>query len=122
MGDRAVVKSLSQCMGAISWGKPTLFRYRFNLANVYERWSKPVNPEAGADIVEYDDKKITRNIKYVVTVLGSLLPIVCIVVLYVVKNVSWRIGIMAMFTALFSAVLVVFTSASESEIFASTAV
>ena len=54
-------------------------------------------------------------------ILASLLPVVCIVVLHVVKSVGWRLGATAFFTAGFATALVIFTSAKEVEVFASTA-
>ena len=78
-----------------------------------------MDPEAG--IVRYEETTLVTYTKSVVTIIAALLPIVCIVVLYVVQSNGWRLGIMAMFTAAFAAILVVFTSAKEVEVFASTA-
>jgi len=64
---------------------------------------------------------LTRYSKAAVTIIASLIPIVCIVVLYVIHNNGWRLGTMAFFTAAFAAVLVILTSAKEVEIFAATA-
>jgi hypothetical protein len=77
--------------------------------------------EAGEGIKQYTAKTIIKYVKSVVTVLASILPIVCIIVLYEVQDNHWRLGIMALFTAAFAAVLVIFTSAKEVEIFAGTA-
>jgi phage-related protein len=74
-----------------------------------------VGVEAGLDIVRYVETILMRYTKYVVTVLASMLPIVSIVVLYTVQTVGWRLGVMAIFTAAFAAVLVIFTSANEVE-------
>jgi hypothetical protein len=54
-------------------------------------------------------------------ILASLLPVVCIVVLHAVTSVGWRLGATAFFTAGFASALVIFTSAKEVEVFASTA-
>lgn len=59
--------------------------------------------------------------KTVVMVLASLLPVVCIAVLYKINSIGWRLGAMAFFTAAFTVVLAIFTSAREIEVFAGTA-
>ncbi|KAF4629709.1 hypothetical protein G7Y89_g8437 [Cudoniella acicularis] len=85
----------------------------------HKSWSQQVDAEAG--IVFYEETKLTKYSKAVVTIIASLIPIVCIVVLYVLKSNGWRLGTMAFFTAAFAAILVIFTSAKEVEIFAGTA-
>ncbi|PVH83441.1 hypothetical protein DL98DRAFT_513322 [Cadophora sp. DSE1049] len=83
--------------------------------------SREINPEAGPDLAHYEETVLVKYTRYVITILASLLPIVCIVILWAVHSVGWRLGIMAIFTAAFASILVVFTSAKEVEIFASTA-
>ena len=79
------------------------------------------DPEAGPDIDNYKETTIQRYARYLVMILASLLPVVCIVVLHAVNSVGWRLGATAFFTAGFAAALVIFTSAKEVEVFASTA-
>lgn len=57
----------------------------------------------------------------VATLLSSLLPVVSIVVLYLVHSMPARLGIIAAFTAGFSVVLSIITSASRIDNFAATA-
>lgn len=86
-----------------------------------QSYTKEVNPELGPDIAQYDATTALRYTRYVVTTLASLLPMLCIIVLWSIHSVGWRLGVMAMFTAAFAGILVIFTAAREVEIFASTA-
>lgn len=71
--------------------------------------------------MEYEESKLATIASIVGTVLASLLPIICILVLYFVRSTLTRLGIMVVFTTLFSTTLAIFTSARRVEIFASTA-
>jgi hypothetical protein len=84
-----------------------------------QSWTQQVDAEAG--IVLYEETTIMKYSKFVVTVLASLVPVVCIVVLYEIHSNDWRLGTMAFFTAAFATALVIFTAAKEVEIFAGTA-
>lgn len=55
------------------------------------------------------------------TALSSLLPIVSIIVLYLVESVPKRLGIVAIFTAVFPLTLTIITTAKRPEISAATA-
>lgn len=78
-----------------------------------------MDPKAG--IVRYEESTIVMVTNIIGTVLSSLLPILSIIVLYFVKNTLTRLGIVVIFTTLFSATLTIFTSARRVEVFASTA-
>ena len=54
-------------------------------------------------------------------VLSLLLPIVSIIVLYLVESVPKRLGIVAIFTAVFSLTPTIITTAKRTEISAATA-
>jgi hypothetical protein len=55
------------------------------------------------------------------TIISALLPILSVVVLYCVKNMWVRLGLVAMFTVLFSLVLSLIAPAKRIEVFAATA-
>lgn len=69
----------------------------------------------------YPEKLLETITSVLSTILSSLLPVVSIVVLYLVQSMPARLGIIATFTAGFSVVLSIITSATRSENFAATA-
>ena len=72
-------------------------------------------------MTDYSDRTIARLSSLIVTVISSVFPIVGVIILYFVKDLLARIGIIAGLTAAFSLVLALVTSAKKSEIFAATA-
>lgn len=78
-----------------------------------------MDPEAG--IVRYEESTLAVATKIIGTVLSSFLPVLSIIVLYFVKDTLTRLGIVVLFTTLFSATLTIFTSAGRVEVFTSTA-
>lgn len=81
---------------------------------------KPVawDPESG--ICDYSESTILTVLDICGTVVSSLLSISAIVVLYLVSNMSVRLGIVAAFTAVFALVLALMTKARRVEIFVAT--
>jgi len=71
--------------------------------------------------VYYSDTKLLRGLKLVITAVASLLPIVSIVVLCSVVSMKKRLGIIGVFTTVFSLSLGVMTGGRAIEIFAATA-
>lgn len=79
-------------------------------------------PKGGAgDVFKYHDSHIEVIMNILSTVLSSLLPVVAIVVLYLVQSTARRLAIIAGFTAAFSFLLTIITTAKRSENFAATA-
>lgn len=74
-----------------------------------------------SDIYTYRESTLYKFTAVVATTLSSLLPVLSIVVLYLVHSMPARLGIIAGFTAAFSFVLTVITSAQRVENFAATA-
>jgi len=72
------------------------------------------------NFVHYSDVKLLRGIKLAVTVVASLLPIVSIVVLCSIVGLKKRLGMIGLFTTMFSMSLGVMTSGKPIEIFAAT--
>ena len=72
-------------------------------------------------IVQYDDTQLTTISNAVGVVFASLVPTVSVLVLYFIKNMLVRIGLLVVFTAIFSAALALFTSARKIEIFSAIA-
>jgi hypothetical protein len=54
-------------------------------------------------------------------IISSILPTIVILVLYFVKRMIVRIGLVIIFTAIFSIALAIFTAARKVEIFSATA-
>ena len=94
------------------------------LVDIYDKvWgNRRKEPIAGnPDIVQYDDTQLTTISKAVGVVFASLVPTVSVLVLYFIENMLVRIGLLVVFTAVFSAALALFTSARKIEIFSAIA-
>ena len=83
------------------------------------RFRAPTDLEHG--LYEYEEKTVLRIADIAGTIISSLLPVVAVVVLYCVKNMLARLGLVALFTVLFSLVLIIITRAKRIEVFAATA-
>ncbi|KAH6670469.1 hypothetical protein B0J14DRAFT_596301 [Halenospora varia] len=62
-----------------------------------------------------------KSLKAASKVIASMVPILVMIVLYVADSVEKKLGLTVMFSGLFSALLLYFTSASMKEVFATTA-
>lgn len=71
--------------------------------------------------VLYEDHTVLRVLQAVKALVACMLPIIGIVVLNAVKDMSARLGIIAAFTAIFSLALCYMTSAGLKDIFSATA-
>lgn len=96
------------------------------LVDIYDRlWGNrrkqpvPVDPDSG--IVEYEDTRLLAISNAVGVIFASLAPTISALVLYFIKNMLVRIGPLVVFTAVFSAALVVFTKDRKIEIFSAIA-
>lgn len=67
---------------------------------------------------ELTDKKMLRWTFMVASVLASALPILSIVILYWVRSIKVRLGLIAVFNIVCSFALACFTSAKRAEVFA----
>lgn len=80
--------------------------------------------DSAADIapntVYYSDKKTLRTAAFIGTIVASLLPVLAIAVLYSVKGMPARLGLVAAFTAIFSTCLWFMTDGKLIEVFAAT--
>ena len=84
--------------------------------------AKKFETEAGdIGIRKYSGDKMAKTGNIAVAVLSSVLPTLAILVLYFVNRMIVRIGLIILFTALFSVTLAVFTAARKVEIFSATA-
>lgn len=75
----------------------------------------------GVQIRKYSGKKIAKAGKIAAAVLSSILPTLAILVLYFVKRMIVRIGLVILFTATFSVTVAWFTAARKVDIFSATA-
>jgi uncharacterized Tic20 family protein len=71
--------------------------------------------------VVYGEGNVLHLTRAVATIVACVLPVASIALLYTIQSMSKRIGIMAMFTAIFSFALVLMTNAGLGDIFAATA-
>ena len=71
--------------------------------------------------MEYADARLATISNAVGVVVASLVPTVSVFVLYFIKNKLVRIGLLVVFTAVFSAALALFTSARKIEVFSAIA-
>ncbi|TQN71770.1 hypothetical protein CSHISOI_03730, partial [Colletotrichum shisoi] len=72
-------------------------------------------------IRDYDSRKIQRFSDVVVGALSASIPTVAILVLYFVHNMTHRIGIVIVFTFIFSVAFSTITGAKKAEVFAAIA-
>ncbi|KAH9862706.1 hypothetical protein J1614_010799 [Plenodomus biglobosus] len=73
------------------------------------------------EIRKYSGRKIAKTGNIAVAIISSILPTLVILALYFVKRMIVRIGLVILFTAIFSVALAVFTAACKVEIFSATA-
>jgi hypothetical protein len=69
----------------------------------------------------YDEKIVIRAADMIGTAISSSLPVLAVAVLYCIQSMLTRLGIVALFTVLFSLALMATTKAKRIEIFAATA-
>ncbi|KAF2187509.1 hypothetical protein K469DRAFT_725452 [Zopfia rhizophila CBS 207.26] len=85
------------------------------------RWKKPTKSKSsGGDLFEYKDSTLVQLAKSLSTILSTLLPTISIFVLYYFKNMPVRLGLIVLFTSLFSLALNLTSKARKVEIFAAT--
>ncbi|KAH0834597.1 hypothetical protein FOPE_03745 [Fonsecaea pedrosoi] len=78
------------------------------------------NSEFGTNFAEYSDTAITQAANLLGTVLASLLPVVAIIVLYLIEGMGIRLGLVAVFSALFSTCLWFLNDGRLIEVFSAT--
>jgi hypothetical protein len=76
------------------------------------------DPESG--IVTYDTECINRTAVRVTTIVASSLPILAISILYCVTSMGVRLGLIALFSIVFTTCLAFFTDIKRGEIFLAT--
>lgn len=79
---------------------------------------KPDDIESG--IVSYEDTTLQKFISHITTIIASSLPILAITVLYYIGAMNARLGLIALFTIVFTTCLSFFTNTTRVEIFIST--
>jgi hypothetical protein len=93
----------------ISWFHH-IFWHRITNANT--------DPESG--IVTYSAEAIHRATAHVTTIVASSLPILAISILYCVTSMNVRLGLIALFSIIFTTCLTFFTDIKRGEIFLAT--
>jgi hypothetical protein len=85
-------------------------------------WPKEQLPETvGAGIYHYRESSLESALGIMATVVASVLPVCSVVALYIIQSNNLRLGMLAIFSALFSLTLTLMTNARRIEIFAATA-
>jgi hypothetical protein len=85
---------------------------------LWHRVKKPVDPESG--IVSYKSDAVQIYTSQITTIIASLLPITAILVLYFVNPMGLRLGLISLFTVVFTVCLSIFTDISRAEVFIAT--
>jgi hypothetical protein len=70
--------------------------------------------------IQYSDSALTKTGEAIGIVCASMLPVTAIVLLYAIESMGRRLGAIAAFTFIFSAILGVFSNGRRIEIFAAT--
>jgi hypothetical protein len=78
-------------------------------------------PSSTSSLVEYSTKNLSKAVSLGGVMVASLLPILAIVVLYQVQGTGIRLGLIAIFSACFSASLWAFGDGRLSDVFSATA-
>ena len=81
---------------------------------------KPENAEWAANTVEYSHAGVKRVTSFVAVVLASMLPVVCIIILYFIGSDIYRLITIALFTVAFSGSCYLTTSGTLVDIFMAT--
>ncbi|KAJ8133163.1 hypothetical protein O1611_g460 [Lasiodiplodia mahajangana] len=82
------------------------------------RWKSPVQGREGEeDLFEYKSSTLVRFATSVTTLLSTIFPLISIPILYLVESMSIRLGLIVVFTSLFSLALLLASNARRVEIF-----
>nr|XP_036575622.1 uncharacterized protein CTRU02_14412 [Colletotrichum truncatum]KAF6782225.1 hypothetical protein CTRU02_14412 [Colletotrichum truncatum] len=97
----------------------------FSFVDLYHaiigRFSKSAEKVRDGAIRDYDGRKLQRFSDIAVAAFSAALPTLVILVLYFVQNMIHRIGLVIVFTTIFSVAFAMFTGAKKAEVFAATA-
>jgi hypothetical protein len=80
---------------------------------------KVIDEESG--LKSFSDSGLNRTSNIFATIVASTIPVLTIFVLNALKTTPLRIGLTVVFTAVFGAILAIFSTARRVEIFAATA-
>jgi len=83
----------------------------------HKGWSRIRHPNLPGGGYTYNEKVLNRISKAFGMVTASLLPTISVLVLYYINNDMWRLIFIVLFSAVFTAALAAFTSASRAEVF-----
>jgi len=76
--------------------------------------------EVATGIYHYKESRLELVLSTITTVIASVLPILSVVALYFISSRGKQLGMVVVFSALFSFALCLMTSARKIEIFAAT--
>lgn len=101
-------------------GKSELIHRFRRILKAMNQDSEEATTDYAPNTVCYSDKKATRVAELVGAIIASLLPVIAIAILYLVKSMAKRLGLVAVFTSLFSVSLWFMTDGRLLEVFAAT--
>jgi hypothetical protein len=91
------------------------------LAHTTKKRERDLYPASWGPINKFRDSDLERITALVAVLLSTLVIVVSIVVLYVIENGAVRVGILAVFTIIFTASVGLLTNSTRGELFAATA-
>jgi hypothetical protein len=82
---------------------------------------KPVKGHENVGLVKWRNRHLVTMAKIVSVIVSTLFPSIAVLVLYFIKSLVVRVGVVLVFSALFLTSLTIFINAKLIEIFAATA-
>lgn len=117
-GDLMVVDDQAPRDLFTAWTNDTLIP-AFHLA-IGRHFKDTISWDPTSGLSSYSDRRVQHFVDALGTLVSSLFPVLSIVVLYCVNRTALRLGIIAIFTGIFSLALSLLTQARRVEIFAAT--
>ena len=82
---------------------------------------KPIQGDISSGLTEYKESRLAFAASTVVVSIAAMLPAISIFALYLIESMVVRLGVITIFSGVFSASLAIFTRSRKIEIFAATA-
>jgi hypothetical protein len=80
-----------------------------------------IKPDPELEVLAISDHRVFRLTLWITSIIASMMPVVSIVILIKLKDLSTRLGMIAVFNLILSVYLLVFTDAKRMDVFAVTA-
>lgn len=106
---------------SISAARSHIAYYPTSYENLLTLAKEQLPETAGSGIYHYKESSLESALGIVATVVASILPVCSVVALYVIQSNNLRLGMLAIFSTIFSLTLALMTNARRIEVFAATA-